>query len=233
MASQKFLPILTLGCVIVTICTLFLGAGPTMAQGNSGNYVFLVGAGFVCDSRDSSTCPAVVKSANGDSYEMTGAGTFSEKDKSITASGTFTRKSALGMTLGTGIWFASTLVSFQSYGTSPGALPQVNGAMTPMIRARSMLALKPTGGLAVFRIRLIPLTGAPQEAVLQLNSALGDVPHERSVEGIRVTLERNATEFSEEAGGRVRFFPMRPEVSAPAREPQREAAPASAEPPSN
>jgi hypothetical protein len=220
MASQKFLRTLMLGCFIVTICTLFPGAGPTMAQGNSGNFVFLVGAGLVCDSRDSSTCPAVVKSANGDSYELSGAGTFSQK--SITASGTFTRKSASGMTLGTGVWLASALVSFESYGAPPGALPQVNRAMTPMMRTRTMLGPMPTGGLAVFRIRLIPLTGVPQGAVLQVNSTIGDVPRERSVEGIRLSLEASSTEFSEEAGGRVMFLSMRPEVIAPAKTSQQD-----------
>ncbi len=91
----------------------------------------------------------------------------------------------------------------------------------------------PTGGLAVFRIRLLPMSGASTTAVLQVNCALGDVPRERSVEGIRLTLERNGTEFSEEVGGRVMFLAMRPEISAPVKTPQQEPAPDSAEPPSN
>ena len=60
---------------------LFLGAGTAKAQSNSANYTFLVAAGFLCDSGDSSTCPAVVKSTNGDSYEITGAGTLTAKSK--------------------------------------------------------------------------------------------------------------------------------------------------------
>ncbi len=35
-----------------------------------------------------------------------------------------------------------------------------------------------------------------------LNSGLGNVPRERSVEGIRLTSERNNTEYTEEARGR-------------------------------
>jgi hypothetical protein len=46
------------------------------------------------------------------------------------------------------------------------------------------------------------------------------VPRERSVEGIRLTLEKNSSEFSEEMGGRVMFLSMRPEVSAPAETPR-------------
>jgi hypothetical protein len=91
----------------------------------------------------------------------------------------------------------------------------------------------PTGGLAVFRIRLLAMQGASKTAVLQVNCALGDVPRERSVEGIRLSLEKNGTEFSEEVSGRVMFLSMRPEVSTPIRTPTQEAAPDSAEPPSN
>ena len=43
----------------------------------------------------------------------------------------------------------------------------------------------PTGGLAVLRIRLLPLQGPSRNAVLEVNCALGDVPRERSLEGIR------------------------------------------------
>jgi hypothetical protein len=53
------------------------------------------------------------------------------------------------------------------------------------------------------------------------------------VEGIRLTLERNGSEFSEEVSGRVMFLSMRPEVSAPAKTLQQEPVPASAETPNN
>lgn len=231
MTSQQSLSTLALGCVAVVCWAAFFGAGRAVAQSNSATYLFLVGAGFVCDSRDSSTCPAVVKSANGDSYELSGAGTFSPKDTSITAAGTFALKSASGITLGTGVWLAAALVSFRSYGTAPAALPQANRAITPMMRARTMLGPAPTGGLAVFRIRLIPLKGAQQEAILQANCALGDVPRERAVEGIRITLEKSNSEYSEEAGGRVMFLALRSEVSAPAKVPGQDARPEESEQP--
>jgi hypothetical protein len=41
----------------------------------------------------------------------------------------------------------------------------------------------PTGGLAVFRIQLLPMSGLSTTAMLQVNCALGDVPRERSVDG--------------------------------------------------
>jgi hypothetical protein len=81
----------------------------------------------------------------------------------------------------------------------------------------------PTGGIAVLRIRFLPIQGASTTGVLQVNCALGDVPRERSVEGIRLTLERNNIEYSEELSGRVMFLALRPKISAPAKAPEQDA----------
>jgi hypothetical protein len=215
---------------------LFLCAGPARAQDSSANYTFLVASGLLCDPGDSATCPAVVKSANNDSYQMSGAGTFNAQSKSVQAAGTFTHKSSAGTTLETGVWIASELVSFESYGIAPGALRQKGIAVGPKPFGPRRLPMAsgpmPTGGLAVFRIRLLPMSGASKTAVLQANCALGKVPVEREIEGIRLSLERNGTEFSLEVSGRVMFLSMRPELSAPVKTPQQEPAPASPEPPS-
>jgi hypothetical protein len=218
--------------VAVPSLILFLCAGSARAQVSSANYTFVVASGFLCDS---AACPAVVSSANGDSYEMSGAGTFDAQSKSVTAAGTFTHKSSNGTVLETGVWIATQLISFDSYGIAPGALRQQGVALGPQPfgpkRLPMSLGSMPTGGLAVFRIRLLPMSGASMTAVLQANCALGNVPRERAVEGIRLTLERNGSEFSEEAGGRVMFLSVRPEVNAPAKTPRQE--PASPETPSN
>jgi hypothetical protein len=179
----------------------------------------------------------VVSSANGDSFEMSGAGTFDAQSKSVTAAGTFTHKSSNGTVLETGVWIASQLISFDSYGIAPGALRQQGVALGPQPfgpkRLPMSLGSMPTGGLAVFRIRLLPMSGASMTAVLRANCALGNVPRERAVEGIRLTLERNGTEFSEEVSGRVLFLSMRPDVSMPTRTPTQESAPQSSEAPPN
>jgi hypothetical protein len=91
----------------------------------------------------------------------------------------------------------------------------------------------PTGGLAIFRIRLLPMLGASRTAVLQVNCALGEVPRERSVEGIRLVFDKGGNEFSGEVGGRVLFLSMQLEVSPPVKAAQPEAAPGLAEPPQN
>ena len=218
-----------LPCLVVILCAL-----PARSQSSSaGNYTFLVAAGFLCDPGDSSTCPAAAKSANGDSYEMSGAGTFHPQNKSVKAAGTFAHKSPNGNVLETGVWIASELVNFDSYGIEPRALPRRGLPFGPAPFGPKRMPMSPaptpTGGLAVFRIRLLPISGASRTAVLQVNCALGDVPRERSVEGIRLTLERSNSEYSEEISGRVMFLAMTPGMSTPVKAPQQEKAPETSE----
>jgi hypothetical protein len=215
---------------------LIVSSRSAIAQTNDGDYILSLASGFLCDPGDTTTCPATAKDASSNTFEMSGAGTFSPHDKSVTAAGTFARKSPSGMVLDTGVWLATSLVSFDSYGLAPGALKAgnpVRRAMQagPMMRTRMLVGPTAAGGLAVFRIRLFPITGAPQNALLQVNCALGNVPPERQVEGIRITVEKNGTDFSEEVSGRVMFLSMRPEVSTPAKTPQQGPVPASAETP--
>jgi hypothetical protein len=77
----------------------------------------------------------------------------------------------------------------------------------------------PVGGLAVLRIRLLPMSGLPINATLQVNCALGKVQTERSVEGIRLTYEKGGPEFDEEIGGRTMFLLTGPGASAAAKAP--------------
>lgn len=219
----------------VVIClAIFLCAGRSRAQSTPANYAFLLASGFLCDPADSATCPAEVKSLNGDSYAMSGAGKFDALNKSVKVAGSFTHKSSNGTVLQTGVWIASELISFDPYGIVPGALLQRKRTIGPAPFGPNRLPMSsgpiPTGGLAVFRIRFLPMSGPSRTSVLQVNCALGNLPRERSVEGIRLTFERG-DEFSEEVGGRVMFLSMQPEVSLPAKAAQQEGAPGTAEPP--
>ena len=81
------------------------------AQSNSRNYIFLVASGFLCDSGDASTCPAAVKGPQGDSYELSGTGTFDAQNKSVKGAGTFAHKALNGNVLDSGVWIATELVS--------------------------------------------------------------------------------------------------------------------------
>jgi hypothetical protein len=194
-----------------------------MGQSSSANYTFLVAAGFLCDSGDSTTCPAVVKSANGDSYEMSGAGTFTSQSKLVTAAGTFTRKSADGVVLETGVWVASELVSFDFYGIAPGTLMRAGRALGPPqfgpMRMGMFSGSMPAGGRAVLRIRLLPVLGFAKNVLLQVNCTLGKVPPEHQVEGIRLALEGGGGKFDQELGGRTLFLLTRPGASTAAKAP--------------
>jgi hypothetical protein len=197
-----------------------------MAQSGAANYGFLVGAGFLCDSDNSGTCPAVVKSARGDSYEMSGAGTLATQSKTVTAAGTFTHKSSNGNVLETGVWVASELVSFESYGVAPGALMHAGRALGfppfgPM-RSRMFSGSMAAGGLGVFRIRLLPVWGVSRTATVQVNCALGKVPDEHPTEGVRLAFEGGGVEFAEEVSGRTLFLLTRPGASAAPKAPPQE-----------
>jgi hypothetical protein len=43
--------------------------------------MFLMGSGFVCEPGDPSTCPATAKNTQGDSYELSGVGSFEPTEK--------------------------------------------------------------------------------------------------------------------------------------------------------
>jgi hypothetical protein len=201
--------------------TLFLAVVPAIAQTSNSDYILLVGSGFLCDSGDSSACPAVVKSAEGASYEMSGAGTLAPQKKSVTAAGTYTQKSASGDVLETGVWVASELVSFDFYGIAPGALMREGRALgPPQFGPRRMPMFSgpmPAGGLAVLRIRLLPVLGFAKNATLQVNCALGKVPDEHPTEGIRLAFEGGGAEFDEEVSGRALFLLTRPGASTAAK----------------
>ena len=198
--------------VVAPILTLFLGAAPLGAQNPAPEYTVLVASGFLCDSGN---CPAAAKSVNRDTYEITGAGTFNAQTKSVNAAGTFTHKTPNGAVVETGVWTSNQLISFDSYGAAPNALRQRGiAAGVPDFRPNpSPMSFSPVpiGGLAVFRIRLMPASGMPMSAVLQVNCALANAPRDRSADGIRLKLEKSSTEFSEELGGSAMFLVMPPQ----------------------
>lgn len=237
MREPKTSSIAFTGSVVMLSLAFVIVGLPAAAQSNNSNYIFLVSTGLLCDPGDSSTCPATAKAIEGDSYDLSGAGTFNALRKSVKGAGAYTHKSPNGNVLETGVWLANELISFDSYGAAPGALPNKSlvfgpGAMGPK-RIPMARGPMPTGGLAVFRILLLPISGAPTTAVLQINCALGDVPRERSVEGIRLTFERSNSEYSDEVNGRVMFLSTRTEMGTLVSVPEAEKAPESSEQPCN
>jgi hypothetical protein len=227
MSCQRVFLNRVIAWVALPSLTLLLAVVPAIAQASNSDYILLVGSGFLCDSGNSSACPAVVKSADGASYEMSGAGTLAPQSKSVAAAGTFTHRSTDGMVLETGVWVASELVGFDSYGIAPGALMREGRALGPPqfgpTRMRMFSGPMPVGGRAVLRIRLLPVSGFAKNATLQVNCALGKAPPEHQAEGIRLAFEGGGAEFDEEISGRALFLLMRPGVSAAVRAPAPEA----------
>ena len=190
----------------------------TTTQTNSSDYTFLVASGFLCSSGNAGVCPAVARSANGDAFELSGAGMFNPYDKSAKAFGVFNHKSASGDLIETGVWYVDRLVSFESYGIAPAALAQWGPAVgRPRfgLRRPGPQGRTPSGGLAVFHILLMPVSGTTKTAELKVNCALGIVPQEHSVEGIGITLDKENIEYAEEAGSRVIFLTGAHDVRVP------------------
>jgi len=213
MPNQKMFLSLVMARVAVPGLVILLAAISAIAQSNNGDYILLIASGFLCDTGDSSSCPAAVKSADSSSYELSGVGMFNAKSKLVTATGTFTHRSPNGNSLATGIWTANELVSFDSYGIAPGARMQAGPVFgPPQFGPRRMPMLSgsmPAGGLAVLRIRFLPMWGPPRNAVLQVNCALGNVPDEHPTDGIGLTFEGGG-EFDLEPSGRTMFVLTRP-----------------------
>lgn len=239
MSRLKPFPVLAMVGVALPCLAMLVCAWSAVARKNDGNFLLLLAAGFLCDPGEASACPATAESIQGDSYEMTGAGTLEVQSKSVRAAGTYTHRSHTGNVLEKGVWLAGEVLSFNSYGAAPNALPRqawASGpALFPLKRWRWPMPSGPvpTGGLAVLRIRLFPFEGPSRNAVLQVNCALGDVPRERSVEGIRLSIEGHASDFSKEGSGRVMFLATSPEVGAAARASAQETTPDAGEPPKN
>jgi hypothetical protein len=190
--------------------------GSTVA---TANYNFLIGSGLLCNSDDSTACPAVAKAANGNTIEISGAGTLN--GRSVTAAGAFTQKTPTEDIVATGVWAATELESFESYGLAPGALqvdyPKLRAfgpfatGLGKMARPMAGMMAGPVaaGGVAVIRIRLLPDAGSPAEAVLQVNCAKGKVPADAQSDGARLTITGGPA-FDEQVSGRAIFLLQRP-----------------------
>ena len=188
---------------------------PVLAEGSSDDYNLLVASGFVCDPSDSSTCPAVAQTTNGDSIEISGAGTLNPSSKAVAAMGAFTRKTAKGEIVETGIWKATELVKFNSYGVAPGALLRDKRNSNLLVCSHGFLnGPMPAGGLALLRIQLLPDVGKPKDAFLQVNCAIGKVPPNQQGDGIRLAVQGEDLKFDQKVSGRTLFMLRKPQANS-------------------
>ncbi len=224
MLIEKTLRNSAMAFAAIVVLTVLLSSIPARAQDGAA-YAFVISTGFLCDAGDSGACPAVVKSADGDTFEISGAGVFDPRQKTVMATGTFTHRSLHGNALETGIWIADEVVSFDPYGASPGALMREGGALGPAsfgsARSRMFATSMPAGGLAVLHIHLLPMRGAAKTATLQVNCALGRVPADQTSDGIRLAVGGGSEEFNEAISGRTLFVLTREQVDPAPRKPTR------------
>jgi hypothetical protein len=196
----------------------------------TANYNLLIASGFLCEDADG--CPAVAQAADGETIEITGAGTFALADKSVTAAGAFTQKTSSGAITATGVWTATRVVRFKPYGIAPFALlrdypqlrtaglfamgrPMMPGLMMPgLMMAGLMAGPLAAGGLAVIRIRLLPDAGVPQDALLQVSCAKSKAPETEQTDGVKLTISGGPA-FNLPVSGRAVFLLLRPMPNFP------------------
>ena len=175
------------GLTLVTSTAILVAlTTPVLAKSGSATYDYLIGTGFLCDL-DPSACPAIAMADNGDTVEITGAGTFSIHPNAVTGGGTFTHKAPGGSFSGT--WTAEKLLSFSAYGCGGDGLPD-----------------NFCGGLAVIRVHLSPGFDAILKVYCELGAALstGKVPPGHS-EGVTLAID-DVINFDERISGFTVFL---------------------------
>src|SRR6266852_3429149 len=103
----------------ITLFTLGLtalaaGVGVAWADSGAASFVFLAASGPTCGivfPPPTVACPDVSRAANGDTVEVTGAGTLSVMPTSVAGGGTFTHKNPAGGIIAFGVWTATELLS--------------------------------------------------------------------------------------------------------------------------
>ncbi|MFY9730384.1 MAG: hypothetical protein WBQ04_09665 [Candidatus Acidiferrales bacterium] len=94
MSGRKLFPSPAIVAVaLLCLLAILPSASQLAAQSNDNNFLFVLASGFLCDSGDASACIATAKSNQGDSYEMSGAGTMEVHGKSVRAAGSYTHRS--------------------------------------------------------------------------------------------------------------------------------------------
>jgi hypothetical protein len=158
--------------VAVIVATLSGLLAPD-ASADSGAAVFKYGIGGPAAGPDFSflTGPPRAMADNGDTVAISGHGTLSVHAKAASGGGTFTHRNAAGKVLVSGTWTARDLLSFNSYGTSPG-LPAIF-----------------EGGAALIRVHLTPAAGGPGfDAILTVACLVGKPPA-GAAEGVRLNVQ--------------------------------------------
>lgn len=172
--------------VATLVIALSAFEGPT-ASANSSNesFGFLAGSGFLC-GLGPTACPDVARADNGDTIQITGSGMLTTSPKTARGSGTFVHKRG-SITVASGTWKATDLLSFQDAGSSP--------VFPPALHA----------GSALFAVHLVvtggPATGLQADGVLRVTCELpGALVSGNRDEGVRLVVD-DIINFNKEVSG--------------------------------
>ena len=181
---RTLLKALVLG--LLGILSLILPLG--FAAGHStASFQFLVGTGPLCSLPVPNPCPDISTADNGDTVALTGQGTLSVFAKSVTGSGTFVHKASDGTVRATGTWIALQLMSFRSFGNSPG------------------LPSNFVGGKALMLVQL-SVDGKPvHTAVLTVICEVGNPP-DGFHEGFKLAVQGTPFNFNKQVSGLTLFI---------------------------
>jgi hypothetical protein len=173
--------------LIVMLALVLAGLGNTSVAADSGaaTYNYRIGTGVLC-GLDPSACPDVTMAANGDTIEITGAGTLSIHPKSVSGGGDFTHHFAGGGSV-SGTWTVKKLLGFTGYGCGGGGLPDDF-----------------CGGQAVIRVELFVGGTHVADGTLQVDCLLGTFPAGAD-EGVRLAVQ-GGPNFNKEVSGFTLFL---------------------------
>ncbi len=158
---------------------------PASASG-SGTFQFLVGSGPLCQLA-SNACPDISMAGNSDTVSIAGQGSLSINDRSVTGSGTFTHKAPDGTVRAMGTWSALRLMTFRSFGNSPG------------------LPSNFFGGQALILVQL-SVNGTPvHTAVLTVICEIGSLP-DGLHEGVKLVVQDTPFNFNKQVSGLTLFI---------------------------
>ncbi|MEK6860720.1 MAG: hypothetical protein AABY07_02000 [Nanoarchaeota archaeon] len=171
--------------VLILFVALFVITSVTAAHENV-NYDYLIGNEFLEEFG-----PVMAKARNGDTIEFKGGGTFSTKPKTATGTGTFIHRNADGDIIGAGVWTATDLITFKSYGS--GSFQELPAEFE--------------GGRALIRVYLDPDPRIPGfNGVLKVTCLLGNKIPPKAQEGVQLLVRDAKINFNREMGGATLFI---------------------------
>ena len=170
---------LTVGIILLSLTF----ANATRADSEQATRQFLLGTGVLCTLGIPDACPDIASASNGDQVLVTGSGKFTPGDDDASGGGTF--KHMRGTTVvASGTWKAEELVSFKSFGVTPGV---------------------GEGGKAVLKVVLKSSSGLVLHGVLVIGCELGSPPA-GAFEGITLKVFR-VINFNTPVSGITIFLP--------------------------